>query len=382
MEMYINGPINYVKLESKETSQTIWIFFDRHDNVEAQSKCEDYDSKDVEKYFKKVFDETKEPIDFFFEISQPDPNYTVTSINSTNEKYLWQVEKLFVKYFKNNPNNHLRLHYIDIRQHIHFTNIYNTCWDVSDYVFSTSLNSLNFNYVFEKLDYLVISLKSMLDIVDQIRSNVDGNTSTDTNPVYKTIYKILLKYNNEQTKKLVTNYFNKYFYDFSKDLIEFINDLIKELKVIEKRVYIIKNTDQVYTNKWKTYTYTEFIAVKDREYLKSTKSLLNDKLYFLLNMVPLAGCCVMDCYFLRRFLEKSNMVKKIITYTGGYHSIVYVWFLVKYANFQIIDCEYLLEGTNIEKASTLIKQASEPHDVSKLFIRSKNTQCVKLKNIL
>ena len=49
-KIFLNGPINFIKLINKKTDQEIWLFMDMHLNINTQTKCDEYDSKDIDKY--------------------------------------------------------------------------------------------------------------------------------------------------------------------------------------------------------------------------------------------------------------------------------------------------------------------------------------------
>lgn len=53
----------------------------------------------------------------------------------------------------------------------------------------------------------------------------------------------------------------------------------------------------------------------------------------------------MDCYFLRRFLDKDYSRKNVV-YAGGYHSATYVSMLVREFGFKITNYSYLKYDLN------------------------------------
>ena len=62
-----------------------------------------------------------------------------------------------------------------------------------------------------------------------------------------------------------------------------------------------------------------------------------DKINFIiLNL----GVIIVDCFFLRRFIDKSY-IKNGIVYTGAAHSTIYIWFLIKFYNYKIAEFDYL-----------------------------------------
>ena len=63
--VYLNGPLNYIKLINNNTTQSVWLFMDFHKDIIHQQKCEDYEAKDFYKYLYKKLSESDELIDFF-----------------------------------------------------------------------------------------------------------------------------------------------------------------------------------------------------------------------------------------------------------------------------------------------------------------------------
>ena len=64
-KLLLNGPTNYFKL--KNNDREIYIFFDNHSPIISQHNCDNYDSKDFEKYIYKILKSNKNKtiIDFF-----------------------------------------------------------------------------------------------------------------------------------------------------------------------------------------------------------------------------------------------------------------------------------------------------------------------------
>lgn len=84
-----------------------------------------------------------------------------------------------------------------------------------------------------------------------------------------------------------------------------------------------------------------------------------------------------DIYLLRRILDK-NYVKKCIIYSGGAHSVNFIFFLVKYCNFDIIKVYKSLEK-DTNKLVKKIKNSSLSFSVYSLFLeKNRYIQCVSL----
>ena len=127
MQRYINGPINYIKLQGQINNITkdIFIFIDKHYELSEQTKCESYDSIDIAQYLYKLIKTSEISLDFFMEIR--DEKLRLPK-NNKRDIYIGEVEGLFksefvinkdqVKYAKS--NNKVKLHYLDIRDQIEF----------------------------------------------------------------------------------------------------------------------------------------------------------------------------------------------------------------------------------------------------------------------
>lgn len=97
-------------------------------------------------------------------------------------------------------------------------------------------------------------------------------------------------------------------------------------------------------------------------------------------------------FFLRRIIEKKQYIKKSIIYTGSGHTIVYIWFLIKFYNYDIVDYYYVntnklntidnkIEDINI-KIKNFIKNLDNIDELFEIFMPKKFNQCVKIKNII
>ena len=103
----INGPINIVRLkgEVNNVHKIVYFYFDIHLDIKKQTKC-NYEKKsiDVDKYLEHVFKNTKKPLDFFMEIRNEQfeklsKMKKIKNLFSFNERYIFQMIKLFNKYF-------------------------------------------------------------------------------------------------------------------------------------------------------------------------------------------------------------------------------------------------------------------------------------------
>ncbi len=92
----------------------------------------------------------------------------------------------------------------------------------------------------------------------------------------------------------------------------------------------------------------------------------------------------MDCFFLRRLIEKDYISKSIV-YTGAYHSSIYIWFLIKYYGYEIEDYEYintelLNKNDPIGSLEKIINKSNNYDELFVYLVPKKFTQCVKIKD--
>lgn len=88
----------------------------------------------------------------------------------------------------------------------------------------------------------------------------------------------------------------------------------------------------------------------------------------------------MDLYFLRRFLDK-DYIKKGIVYCGEYHFVHYISFLVKYFDFEILECDKFYIVSNIKELEKKLKM-EDFEDCYKYFTPDNYNQCIHLKKDL
>ena len=124
---FINGPTNYAKIKGiiNNVEKEIHIFFDKHLDLNEQTKCESFNSIDIQYYFYNLIKESTEKIDFFMEVGINELEQK--KISNKREIYIKEVIKLFKLEFELKQNldigiskiiQNVRLHYFDIRDHL------------------------------------------------------------------------------------------------------------------------------------------------------------------------------------------------------------------------------------------------------------------------
>jgi hypothetical protein len=114
------------------------------------------------------------------------------------------------------------------------------------------------------------------------------------------------------------------------------------------------------------------------KYKKIWRTLIDD-MEEINHLIVKMGVIMTDCYFLRRLIDNSKINKSIV-YTGAYHSVIYLWFLVKYCDYNIDDYYYLKNDTTKKQLINIIKK-SDYLDIMQYVIPNKVNQCIKIKKL-
>ncbi len=409
-EIFLNGPLNYIKLINKKTSQSIWLFMDFHKDIIHQNKCEEYDAKDFYKFINKKLLESNELIDFFLEINPTDINKN----NNSNENgiYIEETRKIFRKIYSNQKSSHkqnIRLHYIDIRDYAFMYDFYKQINSIFSLLKSSGLENI------ESIINKLINIKSTLEFINQLISKIKENKliideknikidfinikieSSDkknysfydilNTGFYQLLSTILLKYNNKTNKENIIKYFDQNYLENSIELVKFINDFISKMNIIAKKIKEQDdkqeiNIDKIVLNS-KLKDSRVYYGINKYEYEKDYNFIFGtiEKIEVIIAKL---GCVFMDCFFLRRLIEKDYISKSIV-YTGAYHSSIYIWFLIKYYGYQIDDYEYinteLLDNNDpIVSLEKIIDKSNNYDELFVYLVPKKFTQCVKIKD--
>lgn len=381
--IFLNGPINYIKLSNLETKQVVWLLMDYHNPIKFQRECEDYEAKNVDKYLHKIFTKSKETIDFLFEISPS--NFEIVDGFYENKNYISKVSVMFKKFYKNRTkiNKNIRLHFIDIRSHTFTYDLH----DIMGYIFD-DLNKYQLEgskNIIKNLKKIISVLENVNKLIEQINKLKSEKKKIDINSL---LVKILLKYENSIDKQNISNYFYSHYYEQSKKII---NEIIKLCDFIELTDLMLDKLAK-----------DEILNIVNYEFAGEKKQLINfgissydyavkfseikQKIILLDAEMIKLGTVFMDCYFLRRITQKKDYIKKAIVYTGSYHSIVYIWFLIKFNDYKIVEYNYIntdnLDPSNpIDNLENIIKKSSDFTSLFEIFYPKKINQCVKIKNI-
>jgi len=219
---YINGPFNYVQLSGNinNIQKNITIFMDVHLDINNQTRCESFNSLDIAQYLFQLIKDTKTPLDFFLEIrheflNEPQTDkkdiYIFEAMEMFKSEFI--IEKDKVKYAKSNQN--VRLHYLDIRDHLKFSYVK----DELNRNILSRLNSLKNDNLTDsnKIDKLE-QIKQHIDIIKKYTNDIFEkymNIYLDKSTIYKKksqdyyLNKIIHKYKNSNIKKNIDEFHKK-----------------------------------------------------------------------------------------------------------------------------------------------------------------------------
>ncbi len=355
---YINGPTNYAHLQGtiNGIEKNIYLFFDKHLNIYEQTKCESFNSIDITYYLYTLIKEAKDYLDFFMEIRLSQLNEPITY---NRDIYINEVINLFksefvienkgtteqVKYSK--TNSKVRLHYLDIRDCLGIYSLKNIIdKKIKKYLNLLSKDEKNKIIYYRKILKYVDIVNEQIDLLDKnmreiiINKNVVYDKINNKQKYY--LDKLINKYKNTQLKQSINIFLNSHY----NRILDYFKVAILEIKSI--------NENMIDTN----------IITDLTEVIDEIQVYIN-KIYGLFT----------DVYLLRRFLDK-NYINNSVIYSGGAHSINYIYFLVKYCNFKIVKIHNSLEK-NVKLLINKIKREAYSFNIYDLFLfKDKYIQCI------
>ena len=369
-EVYINGPVNFFRLKNKD--KEVYIFFDYHINIATQTECDNFDSINIDKYLLNFFLNNKENVDFFLEIEQKPKR---EDNNNINHIYLNKIRLMFEKYYeKNKDYKYLKLHYIDIRQNTLLWFTYN----IKDYLYCSELNNLEI--IISNLKMYNNNLEKIMKYINKYKNN--KNEEPDSSDNLDIIFlKILTRYHDSKNYENIINFFDKYIIKKIIYTMEIISKYIKEYNKIYKKykkyflhdyifLKIIKNEE----NNEGDYSALKFYP---QDYYEKYNIIVKE-MDMLNNILINITSFIMDSYFLRRITDKEY-IKKSIVYTGAFHSANYLWFLVKYYDFEIIEYGFINDIKDTKEFEKIIKNMENIYDIHKYVTPVVLKQCSKIK---
>lgn len=387
----VNGPVICFRLEGKigNVDKVIYLFGDRHVNVDAQTECESYKSIDFVKYFVKTMKKTDKTkyYDLFFEVGSKEAEPWV---NKYKLKYIHE----FTKYFKqtinivNNPDDkrqktknigskdepNLLLHHIDIREYFYAPFIV---------PYSDSLQNIINNRIFNPLDITQSEVDALKNTLDILKTNLIKTTSLllgekaeipndDLHIKIKNISnKILDGYNNKQVKDILLN---------KTPLLNIIRemrtDVINEFENLMKIAHEFNELlDKNYNKFYKGKNFYEYGVDRVTKNKYCSKIMITgEKINTMLLDIYVF---IMDLYFLRRFLDK-DYITNAVAYTGYLHTFNYLFVMVKYFGFKITHCTN--SGAKISEIESTIKKNEYDENIMACYMPEEFQQCIDMSS--
>lgn len=321
----INGPINIIRIEGYiyNIKKVIYLFMDRHENLENQTSCDTSDAKDIVEYLNDEFKIVSVPIDFFMETSFKVKD-VIMKKDTLKSIYIDRVKRFFfdnviIKDKKNIGtyiNKNIRFHYVDIRNYLQLN-------------FTSILIKLKENIDKENEKKKLLELfNDKLNTLIQFIDNPSPDIINDTDLI-NMINKIKARYSHPELKNKMKDLLNIGKYEL--------------IKLYNNPKIITSNED------------VDSLGIK----------LIRNISWF------------MDIYFLRRFIDK-DYVHNAISYTGSAHACRIIIFLLKNYNMDITHTVY--SSQSIDYINKYIKSKSidiekNLGDVAELLNTENSIQC-------
>ena len=375
----INGPINYIKLQNKE--KEVHLFFDYHEELEYQQKCDSFDSVDINNFIAQVLLRTDNDIDFFAEIfkKQLKTDYEF----NVNDIYIMNVRKMFNNIYNKKEKKNIRLHYIDIRDYNSFIKHgVNTIPDiVTNIIDNEQTVDDNTEIIIQQLQQVQSDMERLLKYSNHIleKNKEKFVLNKKHQEYYHLLEKMLIRYNDNNIKDKLQELYIKFCLKPFEKVIELIKETTKLLdreynKYLKwgdnkKPIIIEKEKDGfIYNNMYEYPQMSKETYNKIVENIKDIEGLYDE-----------AICLIMDTYFLRRLLDKTY-VKKSIVFTGGDHCRNYLWILVKYFNFEI-NTIFFVRDYSKEEFEKYIHTVKNPVLLDKVLRPDGLKQCITINEI-
>ena len=372
--LYLNGPVNFFKL--KNGDKEVYLFGDQHNNIEKQGECDELSSFNFDKYLKYFFKHNTKNIDFMVEISiKPKNQY---SAEYYNYKYFSKIKKVFQDLYNKNPYyKYLKIHYIDIRHYNNIDEPFVQVQYIHDYIKTQGL--YKFDYIIITLEIINKLLNAQITIIDKYYKD-DKSEINKENIVDVLFNKIITKYNNNENKIKINKFFKVMCYERMNYLIEeikkFISDCNKYQKIFDVKLDKFEKK-HINSNKELYKQYLVFELFYDTNEYKKIKNDVLITVAKIESQIRNIGFYIMDCYFLRRLLDK-DYIKNSIVYTGNMHTSNYLHFLVKNYDYKIV--EYgTINGISSNELEKLINKTDSWLDIDEYVDNSK--QCIKINKL-
>jgi hypothetical protein len=338
----INGPVNIVRLSNG--IKTIYIFADIHNDLNNQTQCEyenNIETIDIDKLLIKIFKTNLDKkYDLFIEYGFNDYKYDNNFYKNIYIQEIWKLGfnntdlvdgKIHIsKYIPN-----IRVHYFDIRRQ----NIKN----FDDFYFKFLPSFVNKYFPYDKytMSTIIKDLNYFIDIINIFMEHLADEKNKDINKIKK-------KYSNKKINEIILRLFNKYIHGYINNIIKLCNDTID---------YIQNNKINKNSKIEELYDSQKIIYINIIKIDKNFRNLT---------------CIYTDLYLLRRLLDKEYIINSLI-YTGAFHFVDIIYFLVKYFDFKVTHIsksDQEIDNGSINKLNEIINNIDYTDYDSVVYLRN------------
>ncbi len=205
-------------------------------------------------------------------------------------------------------------------------------------------------------------------VFDHIKKNIHYMSEIYIRDLINTIHffrKLMTKFTHKSMEDYILNKLVPYFLEKS--------DNIKKL-CLDMKQDIITGQNKIS----ETYESVEaYYGIERRLAIGNFIHDMNNKFAIIDEANMSTYVLTMDIYFIKRFLDK-DYINRGLVYTGQYHSINYLYYLIKHFDFNITHCNNLPEST--ETINKKIKKASSMEEVYEILMTTRfHVQCSDMK---
>lgn len=394
----VTGPLNIARIEGSVDGikKIMYLYFDIHLPLDTQTECLDpINSLSIVQHFVSMFracheNDPNKKFDLFVEYH---PLYHPLNVKyGATGIYIKDVKKLLKKQFTIDKNtlkiirkntedfNNVRLHYTDFRPIFYPDDIEDLADRMSNITdappesimakqLSLLKSSLN---VFENLTSILY--KSLVEGQDLYSEKEDKQIVATT---YKKrdyfaiimrdfVTKILNKYQHSSVKNKIKEILIDYYGPIVERRLKDILNTIKDADVFIKNP-VFQNTSYLYHNDSGLMYSKGGRTTNDvrqlRHYLNKVAKLIGE---------VRVDIDLMDLYVLRRFLDK-DYIQTAILYSGSFHSINTIRYLVKYFDFKLTHLAN--PSASMDEINEKIKASKNYNELSDYFFPKIMLQC-------
>lgn len=414
----VNGPINGIRVDGTifGIKKILYLFMDYHAPTNEETECNNLLSDDFHKHLMLTFKNNPTIIyDFFLE---QHASLSLTSNSDMRERYIDEVGKVFNQEFKYDPATdtvfptksfpNVRFHYMDLRDFFNYTMnplLRDIQYNIESLNLSAALQEETIRSIENDLEDLQSELEKIYDLMYKKQNTVARYTNKKRSKSKKnkvggarvigptTNKERSVEANEGILVNFVDKMYNRYNHpEVKKVMIDFMNGYIKN--TMDKTMHLVNETLEYIEGIYPLFkitvrdlTATETVLGKVNGYGIDPKvirrKIFDLQNYFeeISNAMLVIFIFLIDIYFLRRFLDK-DYVSNGIVYTGGLHSMHYIYILVKFFDFKVTNASYS-EIKDMQTLNSVLKDLDISADeigLHKLFFPPRLLQCTDLTN--